>query len=1045
MKKLLLLMGLFYSLQSNAQILGNWNLAGPTAFPENIVGQINGMGRISQIKFSPLHSNRMYAVAATGGLWISDNSGTTWHNTGTDALPVHDFANVCIDYTNDSILYLGGGDANYYHGSLYAIWKTTDGGATWNHYSTGIGSRLVVELLMSPDDHNELIAATSDGVFKSYDGGQTWSEKLSTGDFTDMAYKTVTGTHIIFAVTHSKIYRSEDLGETWNELTNGITIPNNDGEGMRLAVTPADTNRVYVAMIANRGNVLRSDDGGDSWTTVKDDYNQSLVGYSEDESGQGNYDFTLIAHPQHPDWLFLSAHCHWRSLDGGVTWTKLTNWWTNCHTDMHDYEFDPNQPNRLFNANDGGVWVSTDTGNHWSPSSDFLSNTEFYHAANSNLNRGYISGGTQDNGELYMGNGTWYTNRGGDWTTPMAFDYLSSDYCYEISDGTKRGLTGGSKDLNLPFTPDNKTDFEFTPDAPGIAFVSQNDVWRSDTLASNQLTWNKISNFSVPVMDIEVVPGHPDWLYVLTNNKRIYRSFNALDPTPTWGTYTLLPNGTNLYASIATIGSDTNVVYMSGNNKIYRSGNKGASWVDVSYNLPSTNIKKVVADEYSSDESVYALVGNTVYYKNNTMNSWINYSFGMPTVAEARDLMIFNNGTANSALRVSFFGRGVWESPLYSTPVCSPVDSLFASDITMSSAIVHWASSGSGNYVLQYKALTEFNWNAINVSGTSYPINGLDPDTKYAFRVQSTCTGNTQSGFSLPANFKTDCEPVPAQWAHQDIGQVQAMGNVCYTPTTETYRMIGSGEDIWGQQDECQYMYQQVKGDVTITAYCESMEDVYGWAKAGPMIRETLDSNARQIMMAITPGNGAAVQYRKNPGGNSSNTNDTSFHAPLWLRMARTGSSFTGSVSADGSNWTDIKTTTISMGDTAYAGLAHTSHIDGVLSESVFKFITITPDSAIIPGSPTGIPVRSSTQNWFTLYPNPTTGHLQLAFTATAPGIAQFSIYNVQGVVVKQTTIAAQYGFQQVPLHVNELPEGLYIVKLRLGENTQVRQLVIAR
>ncbi len=1045
MKNWILFIGLFYFLPSQSQILGNWNLIGPTAFPENIVGQINGMGRISQIKFGPIHSHRMYAVAATGGLWISNNSGDTWSRTGTDDLPVHDFASIAIDYTNDSILYLGGGDANYYSGSLYAIWKSTDGGATWNHYSQGIGSRLVVEILLSPLDHNELIAATNDGIFKSYDGGQNWTEKLADGDFTDMAYKTAPGTRTIFAVTHTKIYRSEDLGETWVELTNGVIIPNNDGEGMRVAVTPADTNRVYVAMIANRGNVLRSDDGGDSWATVKDDYNQSLVGYAEDESGQGNYDFTLIAHPLHPDWLFLSAHCHWRSLDGGVTWKKLTNWWTNCHTDMHDYEFDPNDPNRLYNANDGGVWVSADTANNWLPKSDYLSNTEFYHAANSHLQRGYINGGTQDNGEIYMGNGTWFTNRGGDWTSKIAFDFLSSDYCYEIADGSRRGLTGGSKDLNLPFTPDNKTDFEFTPDAPGIGFVSQNDVWRTDTLASNQHSWLQISNFSIPIMDMKTVPGHPDWLYVVTNNKRIYRSFNARDANPTWANYTLLPNSTSVYASMAPIGSDTNVVYLSGNSKIYRSANQGASWTDVSYNLPAINIKQIVHDTYSTDESIYALVGNAVYYKNNTMSSWINYSFGMPTIAEARDLMLFNNGTANSVLRVSFYGRGVWETPLYATPFCSPVDSVFADNVTMSSAIVHWTPSGNGNYPLQYKALTTMNWNTVNVSGTSYPINGLSPDTKYAFRVQSSCAGNTQSGFSLPGNFKTDCQPVPVQWTHQDIGSVQALGNVCYHPTTETYRMIGSGSDIWGQEDECQYMYQMVKGDVTITAFCESIENVYEWAKSGPMIRENLDSNARQLMMAITPGDGAAVQYRKNSSGNSSNTNDTSFHAPLWLRISRVGNSFTGSVSPDGSNWTDIKNTTINMGDTVFAGIAHTSHIDGLLSESVFRFISIAPDSAIIQTHPDGVLPLNDAATMFAMFPNPTTGNLQISYFTSAAAEAEISVYNLQGSLMKHLSMAAVMGDNKVTLRLKDLAEGAYLVKLTIAGAVQVQRLVIAR
>ena len=155
----------------NAQIVGNWSLTGPTLFPTDISGQINGMGRVSQIKFHPTNPNKVYAVAATGGLWVSNNSGTVWNKTGTDNLAEQSFASVCIDYTNDSILYLGGGDANYYSSSLYACWKSLDGGTTWNISNTGMGSRLVIEMLMSPVDHNVIVAATNDGIFKTYNGG----------------------------------------------------------------------------------------------------------------------------------------------------------------------------------------------------------------------------------------------------------------------------------------------------------------------------------------------------------------------------------------------------------------------------------------------------------------------------------------------------------------------------------------------------------------------------------------------------------------------------------------------------------------------------------------------------------------------------------------------------------------------------------------------------------------------------------------------------------------------------------------------------------
>ena len=86
---------------------------------------------------------------------------------------------------------------------------------------------------------------------------------------------------------------------------------------------------------------------------------------------------------------------------------------------MHDYAFNPANANELLNANDGGVWTSSDTANNWNSKCNFLNNTEFYHAGQSNLHRDKMDGGTQDNGELYMSYYNWFTNRGGDWTSTM--------------------------------------------------------------------------------------------------------------------------------------------------------------------------------------------------------------------------------------------------------------------------------------------------------------------------------------------------------------------------------------------------------------------------------------------------------------------------------------------------------------------------------------------------------------------------------------------------------------------------------------------------
>jgi photosystem II stability/assembly factor-like uncharacterized protein len=650
---------------SFSQIAGNWNLVGPDLFPTNASGQINGIGRVCQIKFHPSDPQTMYAASASGGLWITTDNAQTWQKLGTDFLPHTPCASVCVDNTNDSIIYLGTGDPNYY-GNGIGIWKTIDKGATWNIANTGYGYRLAVEILMNPLNNQELIVATNSGILKTYDGGLNWAVKLATGDFKDMHFKAVTNTATIFAVTSSQLWRSDDIGETWNQVTNGVVIPGGgSGGGFRLAVTPADTNVVYLGMIKDEGTILKSTDGGNSFTTVYHNPAQSLVGYDINGGGQGNYNFSMCSDPTNADIVYVVAHVVWKSLDGGITWTQLTQWWVNLHTDMHDIEVNPYNTNQVFDANDGGVWLSTDGGDNWLPKSDGLDATEIYHAGTSPTRKDMISIGTQDNGELYFSNTTWKTNRGGDWGSKATFDYQNTNAVYYHENGKRRNLTGGSETtFGLPFTSSNTTLLEFPPTQPAIAFAQNLNVYRTDNLYALVPAWFPISSFNQQARAMAVHPVNANLLYVVTSSNLLWRSDDATNQfnTPTFVSYPI-PLGGN-YASIAPVANNQNIVYLSSGSKVYRSTDKGATWTNVTYNLPNINIIKIIHDNYSTDESVYVGTAKGVYYKNIFMLNWLNYSNGLPTIADITDFMMYNDGTSASVLRVSYYGRGVWESPL---------------------------------------------------------------------------------------------------------------------------------------------------------------------------------------------------------------------------------------------------------------------------------------------------------------------------------------------------------------------------------------------
>ncbi|GEM_PF-1291116 len=195
---------------------------------------------------------------------------------------------------------------------------------------------------------------------------------------------------------------------------------------------------------------------------------------------------------------------------------------------------------------------------------------------------------------------------------------------------------------------------------------------------------------------------------------------------------------------------------------------------------------------------------------------------------------------------------------------------------------------------------------------------------------------------------------LPSPWQTQDIGAVAATGSASYSNGVFTVK--GSGADIWDTADEFRFVYQTLNGDGQIVARVTGVQNTNAWAKAGVMIRETLNANSKHAMMVLTPGNGLAFQRRTSTGGSSYHTSGGSASAPYWVKLVRSGNTFTAYKSSDGTNWTQVGSETISMAASVYVGLAVTSHNDGTLC-------TATLDNVSVGGgaSPTPTPTPTNT------------------------------------------------------------------------------------
>lgn len=685
---------------ANAQT-ADWNAVLPANFPTNVSGQIHGISRVSQMKFHPSNLNKMYAISACGGLYISNNGGNNWTvSPGTDKMPLKNLASVCIDPTNDQVIYVGTGDHNYY-GAGIGVWKSVDGGL--NFEQTSLTGRLVIDMLTDPLDHNIIVAITDAGIYKTIDGGQNWVLKTTARSFDDLKQKTPVSRVLYAATNDSAFFRSTDFGDNWLQITNGIVLPAGitNGNGCRIAVTPADTNTVYLGMVTNGGLVYRSTNGGNSFSIVKTAGSPYLTYYDNNasSSGQGDYNFGIGADRLDANILYLVAHNVWKSTNGGANWSQLTNWYQKVHTDMHQVNTSPYNNGQLWNMNDGGVWLSTDGGNNWVPKSDGIYGYEIYRGNCSPTLKEMHSIGTQDNGELYANNSGWFTNRGGDWGSPCAFDYRDgSSMVYYFENRTRRLVNGGASTFGVPGGNESFNDIAFHRSNPDLAFLGDSIIYRTTNLTEANPAWEQLSNLHKQVAAMHCSYTDANRLYVVTKDGFIYVSTNALSATPQFTAYQL-PVANFDRASITSIKTSPNTIYIHCGRQVFRSINNGASWTDITYNLPPLTHVRILADEYySNNELVFVATYNAVYFKVKNQSSWSVYAGNLPYRSYLSDLSIFNDSTSNSSLRVYTYGRGVWQTTINNLRV---LNARLEADNTNPciGTTVHFADISTGNVV----------------------------------------------------------------------------------------------------------------------------------------------------------------------------------------------------------------------------------------------------------------------------------------------------------------------------------------------------------
>ncbi len=656
---------------------GNWVSMGPSTSP----GGYAGIGRLNCIGFHPTDNNTLYVGAASGGVWKSTDGGSSWTPMSDDieAIGISDI--IVIPTSGDDLVYIATGDRDASDTYSVGVLKSTDGGSTWQ--TTGLSytagqKRLVNRLLLDPTNNNTLYAATTDGLYKSTDAGVNWSF-LTANVYIDMEFKPGTSNIIYGSTKQGDIYKSTDSGATWT------TSLNTSGHRTEIAVSADDATVVYAVMAASNSGlygVYKSTDSGSSFSLIYDSDN--LLGWrcdGTDSGGQGWYDLCIAADPNDAGTVFLGGVNTWKSTNGGSSWSINTHWSGTCwgsattvHADKHNLAFQ-NGSSTLWECNDGGLYSTTNSGSTWSHHTDGMVISQMYRLGVAQTTSADVITGLQDNGTKALLTSTWNDVLGGDGMECL-IDYSDENVQYAslyygaIYRTTDHWSSSTQIDDGISGNAAWVTPYVQDPNNSNTILVGFQDVWKSTNQGNN---WTQLSTWSGSTLrSLAVAPSNSNYIYAATTGTL----YGTDDGGSSWSNITgSLPTGSSNITYISVKDDDPNTIWLSmgefNNYCVYESTNGGSSWTDISAGLPSLPTNCVIQNKQNTSQTeLYAATDVGVYLKLGAAN-WTPFFDNMPNVVVTELEIYYDANPANSLLRASTYGRGLWESDLYTSNTLS--------------------------------------------------------------------------------------------------------------------------------------------------------------------------------------------------------------------------------------------------------------------------------------------------------------------------------------------------------------------------------------
>ncbi|MEJ1224117.1 thrombospondin type 3 repeat-containing protein [Sediminicola sp. 1XM1-17] len=703
----------------------SWTSLGPTNV-DAYSGRLPGQGRVNAVAVDPNNANIWYVGAPAGGIWKSLDAGASWTNLFDD-FPQIGVSGIAIDPNNSNIIYITTGDDDAADSYSVGVFKSTDGGASWNQ--TGLNPSntsdnwLMNEIVIDPTNSQILWVGTNQGLYKSSNGGTLWIRK-KIGNIKDFKLKP-NNSNTIYAVTNDEFFKSTDGGEVFTEITGNL--PANSGR-LVLGVTPNNASVVYVLSADTGANdfayqgLYKSTDSGTTFTKTPN-ANNIL------ESNQAWFDLAMEVSPTDENEVYIGCLNIWKTTDGGTTFSPLNQWYLDnasyTHADIHTLKiFNGN----LFCGSDGGVYMSSDKGTTFTDYTAGIAIGQFYRVSVSRNNASQMIGGLQDNGGQVLSDGKWNNYHGGDGmdnvisplNDNLVYGFSQFGSFLSISNDAGQAITTiRSPEVNGSFLQGNW----ITPlaiNSNGEVFAGYNALYKL-----NGTSWEKISRLigegKGDIEDVEIHPTNPMIITVAQDNQ-LHRS------TDGGINFTLIQSFETDISDMALNNSNENIVYVATSRRVGISQNRQPANIgvykieingteitntNITYNLSTDQAFFSLAHQgRNTDNPIYLGTSLGVYRLDDTLTEWEDYFTGLPSTAVS-DLDI---SLDDEVITASTYGRGVWQSPI---PIKVPENDLRLISLTPKENAVLCGE------IIPEIAVENKGTNAITEVVVNYTVNGV--------------------------------------------------------------------------------------------------------------------------------------------------------------------------------------------------------------------------------------------------------------------------------------------------------------------------------